>query len=67
MKVSNKRKAEMWCDLNRYKIPKELEDVVSSTEHYSVASEMKKIADDIGIDACLKEWRRQVAPTLEEE
>lgn len=61
-KITKKRMAEMWCELNTYKVPKEFKGELSpfkfgSSERAHIA--MEDIVSIIGKTACLKEWRKR--------
>lgn len=60
--ISKERLAEMWCDLNSWKIPEEFKDEIlvhnfKNSEKGTIA--LKDIESIIGKKACLKEWRKR--------
>ena len=59
MKLTDQRLAEMWCELNRDKIPLELEECGFDPHNSSeVTAAMMVIVAAIGFDRCLEEWNR---------
>lgn len=58
--ITKERMAEMWCELNSYRVPLEFKETLlpfkfGSAGRASIA--MKDIQSIIGIKACLKKWR----------
>lgn len=67
-KVTKKRMAEMWCELNTYKVPKEFKKELlpfNSGNSDRAAIAMKDIQDLIGLKACLRTWRALYCKDLE--
>lgn len=59
MKITEKRLAEMWCELNKYLVPKELKGMSPIFNHGDDAmGAMKLIESLVGKENCLKEWNQ---------
>lgn len=51
--LSNKRLAEIWCELNRWEKPKELESAISVN---NAIKYMNEIQEKITHKECLRQW-----------
>lgn len=53
------RLSEIWCELNSWRIPKELRDLIEPQNVGQVTNVMREITGKIGKEKCLKEWNRR--------
>lgn len=59
MKITEDRLAYMWCELNKFKVPKELQHCMKAREGNELIP-MRLIEAIIGKDKCLEKWNEDV-------